>query len=1112
MKGRAQRMMLAALFTAVTLLLGVSTALAQLRVNVMPSGVITKVNTWDSGPYTWPGNALELWGNVDYDGNQPLTYTWNFGAGEGTSNGTVTNRSNIASTHTYASVGSFIATLTVSDGTQSDTDSVYIDVVPKSLSVETNLNVQRGLKYLYMSRQDWTVNGCNTYYWNGDRWEGSTGLAVLAFEDHGHREMNDHNKDIYAETVQKGLQSVFAMLRSTPASNVVNADSDLNGNGLKVYEGYTGGTMYEQGILSMAIANTATPDAVATCGTDGTITGKTYRTLLEDMVDYTAFAQEERTNWGGQGGWRYTANYGSSDNSVSQWPALGLAAAASAPWNINDSNPAYPAYPKWVKSSMQTWLRNSQCKSNGYWSGSNYTSSGGFGYDWSCSWPNIAKTGSGISATTFAGGGGDIPSALAFIAQQWPTTSYDYGNKGDHYAMYAVKKGLQYTGISTVGGHDWQQEYNQWYVSNKIDNGTYGYYWPGSVRVNGAQTTTAFALLVMAPGLVDLPPVANAGIDQEVKPGVDVTFNGTASKHSDPARNIARYEWDFDYDGVTFTADAFGSTASKVGGYALPAGVGTKNFTVALKVYDDSTPVAKTGIDTAIVTVTNGNVAPVADPGGPYFGAVGDSITLDGSKSYDANACPKDPAKPSCLGDAIVNYQWDLNGNGIYGAADGEPEGTNPKQVVNFGSFVGTKTIGLKVTDSFGRSAIQSTQATTAAFSDLAPVNYLNTQRTPKLTLPRKWNIGWKVFIRNGGNGAASNVKASLTNVPAGVTVTKATVVWSGKLEAGETQLSDDAFTYTAAADIDMSKATWDIEFTDQDGVTKHVIRGVPQGVLLPVTKPHLIKTDWSQRPPYTHSYDSDHNGTDEEYLPGCGAVAVGQLINYYFSTDNFFGKSYRQGWLEELLRNVTVYPQFNTLTSIGSQVAMTWPAYTTKGSYTNADASDIKEFLWYVALGLDSTFNQVKWEDDGSVSCNSGGTGSGGVYSTSLTDILRNLNQDKLKNLLIDRFRFRNDITVPAVAKLDLEKEFIIKSIDEGNPILVVAKNSNDLVKDGHAFIIDGYKYENNIFTVYLNLGWGTRDETAYATSGAITLVSKCGAKSYNEFHLYKGTRPINF
>ena len=50
------------------------------------------------------------------------------------------------------------------------------------------------------------------------------------------------------------------------------------------------------------------------------------------------------------------------------------------------------------------------------------------------------------------------------------------------------------------------------------------------------------------------------------------------------------------------------------------------------------------------------NQRPVADAGGPYSVAEGGTVTLDGSDSLDS-----DPS------DSIVSYQWDLDGDGIFG-------------------------------------------------------------------------------------------------------------------------------------------------------------------------------------------------------------------------------------------------------------------------------------------------------------------------------------------------------------------------------------------------------------------------------------------------------------
>jgi len=812
MKRRILQLFLTTFLTVVALTFSVSSAFALLKVNVMPSGVSSPANIWDSKPYAWPGNSTELWGNVAYDGVSTLTYTWKFGDATADASGTVTDRNNIAVNHTYAAQSSYVATLTVTDGTQSDTDTVFLDVVPHNFQVEKRLAIQRGLKYLYMKRLDWNINGCNTFYWNDTRWTGDTGLAVLAFEDHGHRASNDRNKDIYAETVAKGLQAIEAMLRQTGTSNSPPYSVDINGNGRMSYEGNSGGNMYEQGILMMALANSAAPEATVTCGTSGAVAnGTTYRSLLEDMVEYTGYAQQE-SNCSGMGGWRYTANYCSSDNSVSQWPALGLAAAAGAPFSIintnNDPVFAYNTrYPAWIKSRMQNWLSYSQ---NG---------NGGFGYTHPGEWVNIAKTGSGISAITFAGGGGSLTNALNYVANNWNTTTYDYGNKGDHYAMYAVKKGLQYAKVATIGGHDWQNEYDQWYVANKRDNGTNGYYWDGSVRISGGRTATSFALLVMAPGLVELPPIADAGLDQEVAFNTNVSFDGSGSHHSDPSKSIISYEWDFDYDGTTLTVDASGVAPTKIGGYSLPAGFSEKNFTVALRVADNA---GLTDIDTAIVKVSNGNVAPVANPGGPYLCGVGEVITLNGSASYDPNSCT---SGPGCLGDAIVAYAWDFDGDGVYNDASG----ATPSFTC---SALGTQTIKLKVTDSYGASATQSAQATTVAVSNLQPVCYVNTINSYN-RVTGKWTVGWKMKLSNSGNAAASAVSAVLTNssVPAGVAVLDNSLSWNGSLGAGTTTLSSDDFRYTYPRNgsVDLTKITFDIEFTDVLS-TRRVVRSVPQG------------------------------------------------------------------------------------------------------------------------------------------------------------------------------------------------------------------------------------------------------------------------------------------
>ena len=159
------------------------------------------------------------------------------------------------------------------------------------------------------------------------------------------------------------------------------------------------------------------------------------------LFRFIAYAQKEGTS-GYAGGWRYTPNYAQSDNSASQWPALGLGEAERAPWGISA--------PAWVKTRLPIWINYSQHSSGGFTYYPNY-------YAYNSGWVNIAKTGAGIIEMVYAGSGGNLTNAVNYIATNWGTTAYDLGNIGDHYAMYAVKKGMEYADLSTVGGHDWQQ-------------------------------------------------------------------------------------------------------------------------------------------------------------------------------------------------------------------------------------------------------------------------------------------------------------------------------------------------------------------------------------------------------------------------------------------------------------------------------------------------------------------------------------------------------------------------------------------------------------------------------------------------------------------------------
>ncbi|TWU03414.1 lamin tail domain-containing protein [Neorhodopirellula pilleata] len=97
------------------------------------------------------------------------------------------------------------------------------------------------------------------------------------------------------------------------------------------------------------------------------------------------------------------------------------------------------------------------------------------------------------------------------------------------------------------------------------------------------------------------------------------------------------------------------------------------------------------------------NVAPVAEAGGPYSGAVGDTISLSGATSTDSDG-------------TIASYAWDLDNDGQYDDATGETaslDATTP----------GTFTVGLQVTDDQGANSTDAATITVTEESSVVLIN-----------------------------------------------------------------------------------------------------------------------------------------------------------------------------------------------------------------------------------------------------------------------------------------------------------------------------------------------------------------------------------------------------
>jgi len=168
----------------------------------------------------------------------------------------------------------------------------------------------------------------------------------------------------------------------------------------------------------------------------------------------------------------------------------------------------------------------------------------------------------------------------------------------------------------------------------------------------------------------------------------EVFFDASPSYHSSPTCNsIVTYEWDFNNDE---TYDAIGVNAS----HTFPT---YGYFPIKLRVTDDNVP-ASTDIKVIEITVSQGNLPPIANAGGPYATTLSNEVTLNASGSSDPNT--------SC-GDSIVNYLWDIDNDGAFDDATGSSVTLTLSQIAILG--IGTHPIQLQLYDTFGATGIDAT-------------------------------------------------------------------------------------------------------------------------------------------------------------------------------------------------------------------------------------------------------------------------------------------------------------------------------------------------------------------------------------------------------------------
>ncbi|MFC2017607.1 clostripain-related cysteine peptidase, partial [Chloroflexota bacterium] len=327
----------------------------------------------------------------------------------------------------------------------------------------------------------------------GTKWQvAKTGMAVLKLETHA---LSDNISPFdplyeYSDNVSKGLDYLFANASTTGISGQPAGNPDSDSDGIGVYFRSPGEEgepqIYETSIVMMVIASSNTTDREVNVP-GSPVDGWTYEQVLEDMVDYIAWAQ---TDWGfGQGGWNYGPmdNVGDrSDQSISGYATLGLAYAESPP-PFGFGLPI----PGFVRSELDIWIDYIQDDVDGdeHDGGSYYT---GPSDPDSKHQANILRTGNLLQQMAFVGDNVTTPrvqDAIDYLVRHWDDHP-DPGWKGwpsDYQATFTTMKGLEAFNADNITSGEttinWFQEFKDVLVWEQNPDGS----WPQCNHDDGEQ-------------------------------------------------------------------------------------------------------------------------------------------------------------------------------------------------------------------------------------------------------------------------------------------------------------------------------------------------------------------------------------------------------------------------------------------------------------------------------------------------------------------------------------------------------------------------------------------------------------------------------------------------
>ena len=387
----------------------------------------------------------------------------------------------------------------------------------------------------------------------------------------------------------------------------------------------------------MAIAATRAPDRVVDVS-GSVVHGWTYREVLQDAVDFIAWAQNDTST--GRGGWSYEPNATMGDQSLGGYMSLGLLFAQISGLQFQCTVPGF------VTSELSIWIDFIQDDVDGD------GNDGGAGYNFPGS-GNLYRTGHLLSMMRLAGDTpftGRVQDAVDYIVRHWNDAAAEVGWKGgNRQAMFTLTKGFEFMGIMEIevdgSPVDWYGEFADSLIAAQTPAGS----WPYDVWGNEI-LSTEWALLVLE--------------SSARPPAVDSDGDGYYDHEDNCPKVYNSLQEDGDGDSVGDSCDNCPTDFNKTDPGVCGCGVSDVDSD------SDGTPDCND---------TCPNDSNKVEPG--MCGCGVPDVDSDGDGTLDCNdGCPNDSAKiePGNCGCGLPDI--DSDGDGIMNCNDNCPDNPDPDQ------------------------------------------------------------------------------------------------------------------------------------------------------------------------------------------------------------------------------------------------------------------------------------------------------------------------------------------------------------------------------------------------------------------------------------------------